>query len=121
MEKPSTDQAREVDEATLFGALENDTSRAILAHTSNEALSANELADRIDVSLTTIYRKLEQLTADNLVQDMLQLDQSGDHYRVYRTRLKRINVVIDEEVQTHVEWREDMADRFTRIWEEIRR
>lgn len=122
MDRSLTEEDRGVNETALFGALESETTRAILAHTSEQARSANELAELIDVSLTTIYRRLEQLTEEDLVHETLQLDRSGDHYKVYRAKIRRVNVAIDDdEVYTHVEWREDMADRFTRIWEEIRR
>lgn len=110
-----------MDRDTLFAALEDTTSRAILAHTSETERSAQDLADLIDVSLTTVYRRLDRLEDNDLVREGLQLDRDGNHRRVYRATISRIEVDIsDDEIRTRVEWHEDMADRFARIWDEIR-
>ncbi|MDG5777168.1 winged helix-turn-helix domain-containing protein [Haloarculaceae archaeon H-GB2-1] len=110
-----------MDENALLGALENETARAILAATSEEDRSAKELDERIDVSQTSIYRQLEQLTENGLVHETLQLDRSGNHFKVYRAAITNVNIDIESgEVRTRVEWHEDVSERFTRIWEEIR-
>lgn len=121
VERSTSRENREVDEDALFGALENETSRAILAHTSEEARSVKELAEQIDVSQTSIYRRLEQLTEDGLVHETLQLDQSGNHFKLYRAAITHVSVNLEnDDVQTRVDWHEDVSERFTRIWEDIR-
>lgn len=110
-----------MDRDSLFAALDDETSREILAQTSETERSAQELADVIDVSVTTIYRRLETLKNEGLVHEGIRIEKDGNHRRVYRATIKRIEVDInDERVTTRVEWDEDMADRFTRLWEGLR-
>lgn len=110
-----------VDSNTIFAALDDETARAILARTSEEAVSARELAEHIDVSVSTIYRQLESLRDSNLVIEETKLDPKGNHHHVYRTDIARIEVELEDgEFRTAVERREDAADRFTYLWESIR-
>ncbi len=111
-----------MDRNALFRALDDETSRAILVRTSASARSASDLADLTGVDTSTIYRHAEELTDNDLLQERIEIDPGGDHHKVYRARVRRIEVEIaDEELAYHVEWREDGADRLTRIWEGIRR
>lgn len=105
----------------LFTALADDTSRAILTHSSETDRSAEELAESIDASITTIYRRLEHLTEQDLLREAIRIDKAGNHRRVYRAAIRRIEIELaDERIHTRVEWDEDMADRFTRLWEGLR-
>lgn len=111
-----------MDQDALFDALHDDVSRSILEFTAENERTVEELADLIDVSESTIYRHVGRLSEHDLLAEGLELDEAGHHRRVYRTAISHIEIDIEEEaIRTRVEWREDMADRFTRIWEELRR
>jgi DNA-binding transcriptional ArsR family regulator len=111
-----------VDRNALFRALDDETSRAILVQTSSQSRSAAELAEITGVDSSTIYRHAEELTDNDLLQETIEIDPGGDHHKVYRASIRRIEVeIVDEQLTYHVEWREDGADRLTRIWEGIRR
>lgn len=110
-----------MDADTIFRALEDDTAREILVETADEARSARELADAIDVSTSTIYRQLESLLETDLVTEETRIDPGGNHHHVYRTDVASIEISIrDGKLETTVEHREDAADRFTHLWERIR-
>lgn len=110
-----------MDNESLLDALHNDTSRKILQYTSETERSADELAELIDVTPTTVYRKLEQLKSNDLVSESLQLDRDGNHYRLYLATIDHVDVDISEErVQVEVSRNEAAADTFTRLWEEVR-
>lgn len=110
-----------MDRDALFAALDDRTSREILAQTSETDRSAQELAEAIGVSETTVYRRLETLKEHDLVHERIRIDKEGNHRRVYRTTLNQIEVdITNGQISTRVEWDEDMADRFTRLWEGIR-
>lgn len=121
MKSPSTQEKRILDEGALFGALEDETTRKILAYTAEEARSAKDLDEQINVTQTTIYRRLEQLSEDGLVEDSLELDESGNHYKTYQSTISHVEVDIESDgITASVEWREEISERFTRIWEQIR-
>lgn len=110
-----------MDRDELFAALDDEPSREILSQTSETDRSAQELAAVIDVSEATIYRRLERLKEHGLVHEGIRIEKDGNHRRVYRATIKRIEVdITNEDVTARVEWDEDMADRFTRLWEDIR-
>lgn len=94
---------------------------AILANTTEQERSADELADIVDASPSTVYRRVETLVDEELLVERLQLDREGNHYHVYRAAVERVEVRLeDETIHTHIERREDGVDRFVRLWEDIR-
>lgn len=108
-------------ERTIFEALADDTMAAILAHTSEHELSAEELTEVVEASPSTVYRRVETLVDEGLLIERLQLDRQGDHYHVYRTAIDRVEARLEDgTIETHVERREDGVDRFVRLWEDIR-
>lgn len=95
--------------------------RQILAATSHEPLSVKELSDECDVVLSTIYRRVEDMTAHDLLVEQTRIESDGSHHSVYEANIDHLDVDIDDgaiEVTVHV--REDAAQRFSRIWDKIR-
>lgn len=94
---------------------------AILAHTTDHDRSADELADLVEASPSTVYRRIETLVDEELLIEQLQLDRRGNHYHVYRAAIERVEARLEDgTIETHVERREDGVDRFVRLWEDIR-
>lgn len=112
----------DVDESTVFEALGNETARKILVRTADRPRSARDLADATGTSHTTVYRWLERLEEHDLVDQDLRIDMDGNHHHVYSTAIERLEIEIASDgLDVRVEWREDTADRLTRMWEDIRR
>lgn len=103
----------------IAAILEDETARTILEATSTEPMSASTLSDRCGVSEPTIYRRLEELRACDLVVEETELDTEGGHHRkLYRPNLDRVTVTLDEDgLGVSVERPESPADRFTRLVE----
>lgn len=94
---------------------------AILAETTERERSAEELADAVDASPSTVYRRIETLVDEGFLTEQLQLDREGNHYHVYRAAIERVEARIEDgSIETRVERREDSVDRFVRVWEDIR-
>ena len=95
--------------------------RQILAATSREALSAKELREECDVALSTIYRRVEDMVDQGVLVERTRIESDGSHHSVYEAKIDHLDVDIDGgsiEVDVHV--REDAAQRFSRIWNDIR-
>lgn len=95
--------------------------REILAQTSREPMSARALSDECDVALSTIYRRVDDMVANELLVERTQLEADGSHHSVYEANVDHVAVDIDDgsiDVRVHV--REDAARRFSRIWRDIR-
>lgn len=110
------------DDTAVFRLLHDEYARSILTATSREAMSARELADTCDASLPTIYRRVDDLVAQGLVVEETELDPAGNHYTTYAAAVEHIDIDIENgEIDVTITQQSDVADRFTRVWEDIRR
>jgi DNA-binding transcriptional ArsR family regulator len=73
----------EAELSTVLGVLEDSDCRAILEATGEEALSASELCEICDLSSSTAYRKVDELTDAGLLEESIRLCQSGSHTSEY--------------------------------------
>lgn len=114
--------AEESDVREIAALLEDEYAHAILRHTSDQVMSASELSDACDASVSTIYRRIERLQEYDLLAEQLQLDRDGHHYKTYSARLERITIeLVDGAFELEVTHRpEDAADRFTDLFEGLR-
>lgn len=94
--------------------------RAILTATSDEPMSAKAISETCDMSLPTVYRRVDDLLEWDLVVERTRIDHEGHHYTVYEPSVDRVTVEVADELSTTVEYREDAIDRFTRVWTDIR-
>lgn len=101
--------------------LADETARAILAETSIKPMSASRLTERCDASNPTVYRRLSALRECGLLEERTRPDpEGGHHHTLYATNFRRVTVELrDGEFSFEVDRREDMADRFARLVEEM--
>ena len=108
------------DVATLTDLLADDTARQILVETKAEPRSAAALGERIGVSEPTVYRRLERLREADLVAEEVQVVTDGKNYSVYRAQLDGVELdLTGDGFEVTVSRRERMADRFTRLVEDM--
>ncbi|WP_276259139.1 winged helix-turn-helix domain-containing protein [Haloglomus litoreum] len=68
---------------TVLGALEDADCRAILDATSEDALTASEVAAACDLPTSTTYRKLDRLADAALIEERVRIRRSGKHASEY--------------------------------------
>lgn len=109
----------DADVATVASLLDDEYAREILAATSRESVSAEELCDHCEASPPTIYRRLDRLREHDLVAAQRRVDPNGHHHEVFLARLERVDVELrDGEYSVEVDRRPvDAADRFTELFE----
>lgn len=104
----------------LSDVLADDCARCILVRAYSNAMSATELAEHCDVSEPTVYRRLDRLAEHDLVAERTQPDERGHHYKEYRTKLDRVSLDLTPDgFEVDLTRREPMADRFTRLVEDL--
>lgn len=110
------------DKTPLFDLLADEYARTILVATSREAMSASTLSERYDMSPPTVYRRVERLEEFDFLIERTEIDSSGGHHRsVYEANLEHIDIDLEDgDLDIKVRLREDAADRFTRMWREMR-
>ncbi|ELZ84354.1 winged helix-turn-helix domain-containing protein [Haloferax larsenii] len=67
----------------LLDILGDTEGRALLTALRREPQSAKELASTTDLSLPTVYRRLDKLTTRGLVDSTTEVEADGTHYRRY--------------------------------------
>jgi len=105
----------------LLGVLADETARTILSCVADGPQSAKELRVACEASQKTIYRRLDRLQDHDLVIEQQRLDPDGHHYSVYSASLERVVIELEDgDVSVDVFLREDPADQFTKLFEELR-
>ncbi|MFC4553101.1 MULTISPECIES: ArsR/SmtB family transcription factor [Halorussus] len=113
--------AEELDASDLSDVLGQAQVLRILELASGRPMSAEELAERCDVSLSTVYRRVKVLEEYDLLDDRTQVDADGQHFTVYRTSLNRLCLRVDDgELRVTVSRTADTVDRFRRFWKALR-
>lgn len=109
------------DGTDLLGLLGDKYVQAILAATSVEPMSAKELSEELNADVSTIYRRVDDMLEYDLVVERTQIVEDGSHHSVYHANVNHVDIDIDDgEFTVNIEVRESPADRFTRIWDDIR-
>lgn len=90
----ATDPGRRL--SAMLEALGDEANRAILQvlGEAETPLTAGEVAGCCDISLTSIYRKLDQLTAAGLVVEQAELDPDGHRRSRYRPAAGQIEILL---------------------------
>lgn len=112
--------SKEWDPDTLLDVFGSESARGILALASVRPLPAKELADRLDVSEPTVYRRLAVLQRYDLVSEDQHIDDEGNHYKTYETNLDRIAFEIEDgEFIVDVRLQRDLVDQFEQFWGDL--
>jgi DNA-binding transcriptional ArsR family regulator len=105
----------------VLDLLGEDLVREILLATSQEPMSASQLADECDVAPSTIYRRVDVMTDRELLTERTHIEADGSHHSVYELNVEHVDVDIsDGRIDVGIEIREDAAKRFSRIWNDMR-
>ncbi len=94
--------------------------RTVLAAISREARSAKELAEECELSLPTIYRRLELLQEHDLIVEQTAVAKDGNHYKIYECNFDSTVIQLDDdEYKVRIYRRENLPDRFSQLWDDL--
>lgn len=106
---------------SIASLLADECTQTILIETATEPMSAEELSEVCEVSPQTVYRRLDDLAEHDLIEEDLQPDAEGHHYKVYTATLDRVVVDLTSDgFELNLSRRNRMADRFTQFVDEVR-
>lgn len=111
-DKPDADE--------ILALLDDSYAQEILRQTRDDAMSAKELSEACDISISTIYRRAERLVDCGLLAERRVPQPDGNHYSMYEARLDELTVrLTDDGFEISVSERATghLADRFTEMWE----
>jgi predicted transcriptional regulator len=106
------------DLADVVALLDDEYVRSILVATSTEPLSAKELGEHCDLSVSSIYRRVDGLRDLDLLEERTRPRSDGHHETVYASVLDRFELTIrDGDLEWTVERTDgDVADELSRMW-----
>lgn len=87
------------DRGALLDALGDRRLRSILRVTADQAMTAAELSERLDIPLSTVYRKLDTLVETPLLERDYRLAADGKHPAQYRCPVQWVCVAIGDDVE----------------------
>lgn len=109
------------DPLDAFALLDDEYARTLIAALSHEPMTATTLSDQCDMSLTTVYRRLERLQTAGFVRSETIVDENGHHKDRYKLQFEELRVrIVDGEFRvmfSATSVTEDFADTFTNLWE----
>ncbi|WP_135304690.1 helix-turn-helix domain-containing protein [Haloarcula amylovorans] len=110
----------DADAAEVLALLDDTYAQSILRETRNEAMSAKELSETCDISISTVYRRAERLVDCGLLAERRIAQPDGNHHSMYEARLDELTVRLTDsglDVTISKKPTGDLADRFTDMWE----
>lgn len=112
------DDNRSIEE--ILDTIGDQHAREVLAAISRDPRSAKELAAECDLSLPTVYRRIEMLEEYDLVKDRTLVAEDGNHYKVYESNFESTVISLeDKEYKVQIYREENLPDRFSQLWDEL--
>ncbi len=104
----------------ILDTIGDEHARTVLASISREPGSAKDLAERLELSQPTIYRRLDVLKENELINDRTLVADDGNHYKEYTCNFNSTVISLeDDEYDVRIFREENLPDRFTRLWDEL--
>jgi predicted transcriptional regulator len=104
----------------ILDTIGDEHARSVLAAISGEPHSAKELAEECDLSLPTVYRRLEILEEYDLVTDRTLVADDGNHYKVYESNFESTVISLeDDEYKVRIYRKGNLPDRFSQLWDDL--
>nr|WP_207891682.1 winged helix-turn-helix domain-containing protein [Natrarchaeobius halalkaliphilus] len=110
----------EADADEILALLDDQYAQVILQQTRNNAMSAKEISEICDISISTVYRRTERLVECGLLAERRVAQPDGTHYSLYEARLDELTVRLTDDgfkITVSEKATGDLADRFTDMWE----
>lgn len=104
----------------VFDVFGDRLARRILVLASDQALSIDDLADQLNASYTTVYRRVNALVKYDLLKEEIQIDADGNQCKAFETTLQRIGFEIEDGgYNIDVEMRRSLVDQFETFWSDL--
>ena len=106
----------------ILDTIGDEHARRVLAAISREPRSAKELSEECDLSLPTVYRRIEMLNQYNLVKDQTLVADDGNHYEIYESNFDSTVIRLEDdtgEYDIRINRKENVPDRFASLWDDL--
>ena len=113
-----SNESRSIEE--ILDTIGDTYARDVLAAICREPQSAKELAEDLDHSLQTVYRRIDMLQAHDLIASRTRIADDGNHYQVFESNFDSVLISMeDDEYDVRIYRKDDLPDRFAGLWDEL--
>lgn len=106
----------------ILDAIGDPYARDVLAFIGNESRSAREIAEALDHSINTVYRRVNLLQKHDLVESSLEIDEDGNHRQRFETTFDSVVISVgDNQYDVEIYRREELPDQFVSLWDDLSR
>lgn len=104
----------------ILDTIGDNHARRILVAVSRNPRPAKEIAEECDISLPTVYRRLELLEEHDLIKNYQEVDEDGNEFRIYECNFESTVISLkDDEYEVRIYRTENLPDRFSRLWDDL--
>ncbi len=104
----------------IIEVLASSESRTILSAASVRPVSAEELEQVCDVSLPTVYRRINVLVEYDLLSEEQAIDPEKGQYKRFRTDLQEVRLVVEDGgFDIEVKLRRDTVDKLDEVMRDL--
>ena len=113
---------KEWDPGTVFDVFGDELARRLLVLASDRPVAADDLAEQLEVSEPTVYRRVNALLEYDLLSEHQEVADDGNHYKTFETALKRASFEIEAGgYNIDLELRQSLVDQFDAFWSDLER
>lgn len=113
---------KEWDPDNVLDLLGDSLAQRVLVATRARPKSAEELAEKFDVSLPTVYRRTNRLIEHGLLSDHLRADERKNQYKVFEATVSEVVIrVEDRGYEVEIKTSSTVGARFDAFWSDIGR
>lgn len=106
--------------ANVLDVFGDSIARSTLVIANERPVAAKELADELNVSPPTVYRRINALVDANLLKEHQRIDHDGNQCKEYETVLDEVTFTVDDEGYTiDIQVRQDIVDDFESMWSDL--
>lgn len=106
----------------ILDTMGDEYARRVLAALSDGPYSAKEIKEETELSLPTIYRRIELLKEHDLVKERTVVAEDGNHYRTFDCNFNSTVISLSEqEFDVRIYRSENLPDRFSELWDDLSR
>ncbi|MFW5948796.1 MAG: ArsR/SmtB family transcription factor [Halolamina sp.] len=104
----------------ILDTIGDEMARRVLIAVSEAPQSAKELAETCEMSLPTVYRRVDVLMDHGLITEKNVVAEDGNHYKEYRCNFDSTLISLgDEKFDVAIYRQDNLPDRFTELWDEL--
>lgn len=105
--------------SAVLDTIGDERTRRVLVLLNRKPRGAVALKETLDVSLPTVYRHIERLKDQDLIEGATRIADDGNHYEVFEPTFDSAVISLDDARYDLRIYRDAVEDRFAELWDDL--